>query len=353
MNFRYKHLGSSRQMSLSRLLNKPSNILLYIVLFAAMVFLFNHLLIPPEMPEPRPLEQPYSCEKDFGYSNLSLEEIQSTRTNLSEINRYVYTFKTNGACTSRSQVLLLILVKSSAGNFRKRRYIRTTWGNDARKRGHIVVFLLGYSEIDNVFVKYENEMYNDIIQQNFQESYYNNTLKIKMAFHWIRHFCQSAQYVLIVDDDMYVNIRNTIYYISGLNKRKNTHLYSGYFIQEPFPDRKIDSKHYISEQQYPYYCYPPYIAGASIFLNQHTVERFFHVMPYIPYIPFDDVFIGFLAQKLRISPSNNKLIRLGKNSFQASRAGDIRCSISQHGYEIYFMFRIAYNTTHSQIDSVI
>lgn len=356
MNFRYKQLSISRRMPLLRPLYKPSDILRFVVVFAVIIFLFNQLLVPPPPPRtpfsPHPLEEPYYCQGDFGYSNLSLPEIQSRRANFSEINQFVYISKANRACTSRSHVFLLILVKSAAGHFRKRRYIRNTWGNDARKRGHVVVFLLGYNQEDSVFVNYENEMYSDTIQQNFQDSYQNNTLKIKMAFDWIVNFCKSAQYILLVDDDMYVNIRNAIHFISGLNKNNNSYLYSGYFIREPFPDRDPESKHYISEQQYPFHCYPPYIAGASIFLNQHTIQRFFTVMPYIPYIPFDDVFIGFIAQKLRINPSNNKLIRLGKNSFQPHRASEIRCVISQHGYEIDFMFRIAYNTTNSQIDTV-
>ncbi|XP_056016189.1 beta-1,3-galactosyltransferase brn-like [Ostrea edulis] len=254
--------------------------------------------------------------------------------------------------TSSKVLLLLVLVKSKAGNFRKRRYIRDTWGKDARKRGYKVAFLLGYSKLDKVFVDYENEFYGDVIQQDFRESYHNNTHKIKMAFDWVVNYCKRAQYIIIVDDDMYLNIQNAVGYISQAGVGEDRYLYSGYFLQEPLPDRYVKSKHYISEEQYPFDCYPPYIAGACIFLNQHAVQGFYGVLPYIPYFPFDDVFIGFLAQILRIKPLSNNLIKLEGTPLHIDEINEIKCIISQHGYNVDSMFYIAYNSTHSQFSAV-
>ncbi|XP_061187613.1 beta-1,3-galactosyltransferase 5-like [Saccostrea echinata] len=327
-----------------------SVILQYILFLTVIIFVLNNT---STLPPPPPPTIDFYCEKEFGYSNVSLDEILSGKANSLNINNFKYIYNANKTCKRFSTTILLILVKSAAGNFRKRRFIRETWGKDAKKRGFRVSFLLGYSDSDKVFVDYEHEFHKDIIQQNFQESYANNTYKIMMAFDWILNYCKLARYILIVDDDMYVNILNTINFILQADVEKNKYLYSGYLIPKPLPDRVFESKHYISEEEYPFLCYPPYIAGASIFLNQYTVENFFNVMPYIPYIQFDDVFIGFLAQKLHINPSSsNALIKLGDNSFQDNKANEISCIISQHGYEVGYKFRIAYNTTHTHVKTL-
>ncbi|XP_062587495.1 beta-1,3-galactosyltransferase 5-like [Saccostrea cucullata] len=323
-----------------------SLILQYILFLTVVIFVLNNT---STLPPPPINTNEYYCEKDFGYSNVSLDEILTGKANSLNINNFTYIYNPNKTCKKYSRTTLLVLVKSAAGNFRKRRFIRETWGKDAKKRGFRVSFLLGYSESDRVFVDYEHEFHKDIIQQDFQDSYANNTYKIMMAFDWILKYCKRASYILIVDDDMYVNVLNTINFILQADMDRHNYLYSGYLIKEPLPDRNNESKHYISEKDYPYLCYPPYIAGASIFLNKNTVNQFFNVMSYIPYIPFDDVFIGFLAQKLHIKPSSNSLIRLGEHSFKDDKANEISCIISQHGYEVGYKFRIAYNTTHTHV----
>ena len=80
---------------------------------------------------------------------------------------------------------------------------------------------------------------------------------------------------------MYVNIPNTIGFIKRAGK--DEYLYSGILIDKPRPIRNPSSKHYIPESRYPFECFSAYIAGArqSIFLNQHTVEMFVRVTPFI------------------------------------------------------------------------
>ena len=297
------------------------------------------------------LERPYStqsltaytCEEDFGYSNISLGDIQSgTRKPYSEQSQK-YILNANKTCLARSEVILLIIVKSAVGNFKKRRIVRETWGKDAAKRGYRLVFLLGYSANYDIFINYENTIFDDLIQYNFDDTYENNTTKLKMALIWILKFCSQAKYIALVDDDMYVNIPNTIGFIKRAGK--DEYLYSGFLIDKPRPIRNPSSKHYIPESRYPFDCFPPYIAGASIFLNQHTVEMFVRVMPFVPEIPFDDVYVGFLAQKLRIKPSKTTLVRLDGFSFYPQNVSDIKYILTKHGYENDLMFRIAHIET--------
>ena len=78
---------------------------------------------------------PFICKEDFNYSQTSFEDIQSGVAKPLSYTHYACTLNSNRTCLPHSEVYLLILVKSAVGNFRKRRYIRETWGNDARKQG--------------------------------------------------------------------------------------------------------------------------------------------------------------------------------------------------------------------------
>lgn len=297
-----------------------------------------------------PPSRSFDCKEDFGYANASLEEIISGTAKQLDHPHFTYIRNANKTCIPNSEVFLLILVKSAVGNFKKRQYIRETWGKDARKRGFKLAFLLGFCKFDDAIVGIENGLHEDLIQQNFEDSYVNNTYKIKMALSWIAEYCKQTKYILIVDDDMYVNIPNTISFILQAAISPDEDFYSGHLVPEPYPCRNLKSKHYISKIRYPFACYPPYIAGGSILLNKYTVEQFVSVMQFIPYIPFDDVFLGFIAQKLGIEPSKNAYISLEEST---TNANDIKNFISQHGYNTNILFRIAYNNTHMQMKTLI
>ncbi|XP_019921453.3 beta-1,3-galactosyltransferase 5 isoform X3 [Magallana gigas] len=320
------------------------NSLCLVLMVFALMYTNNVHRTPPSH------SQPYECKEDFGYGKASLEEIISGTAQQLDHPNFTYIRNANKTCIPNSDVILLILVKSAVGHFRKRQYIRETWGKDARKRGFKIAFLLGFSKFEDAIVGIENGLHEDLIQQNFEDSYVNNTHKIKMALSWISEYCKQAKYILIVDDDMYVNIPNTISFILQEAVSPDEDFYSGHLIPEPYPDRCLKSKHFISKTQYPFACYPPYIAGGSILLNKYTVEQFVRVMQFIPYLPFDDVFLGFIAQKLGIEPTNNAYISLEERT---TNANDIKNFISQHGYNTNILFRIAYNNTHMQMKTVI
>ena len=51
----------------------------------------------------------------------------------------------------------------------------------------------------------ESEKFNDLIQQDFTDTYYNNTLKTCMAIKWINNYCSNSKYYLLIDDDFYLS----------------------------------------------------------------------------------------------------------------------------------------------------
>ena len=108
----------------------------------------------------------------------------------------------------KEEVELLILVTSSLRHSDRRLAIRETWG---RQQSNVkMIFLLGNTaapdEVLEDEIKTENENYNDILREDFIDSYQNLTLKTLGGIKWGAIFCSQAQFVLKTDDDMYVNV---------------------------------------------------------------------------------------------------------------------------------------------------
>jgi len=64
--------------------------------------------------------------------------------------------------------------------------------------------MLGQTVDDKIMqaIKYENCLYQDIIQEEFFDSYRNLTYKVAMTLKWISTYCPQASYILKTDDDM-------------------------------------------------------------------------------------------------------------------------------------------------------
>lgn len=112
---------------------------------------------------------------------------------------------------------LVIFVKSAAPNFKRRRAIRNTWGgkNTLKDIRIKTLFTLGASEeikIQNK-IKEEDNKYRDLIQGDFTDAYFNNTIKTLMSFQWAYSFCDNAKFYFFVDDDYYVSTKNLLLFL--------------------------------------------------------------------------------------------------------------------------------------------
>ena len=108
--------------------------------------------------------------------------------------------------SSSSSIDLLIYVHSTPSNLKNRLLIRETWAKRGLFPQTRLVFMLGSTSNKTIQHKLELEyqIYNDIVQQNFDDSYRNLTLKCIMALEWVSNYCPSAKYVLKTDDDVIV-----------------------------------------------------------------------------------------------------------------------------------------------------
>ena len=159
------------------------------------------------------------------------------------------------------------------------------------------------------------------------DTYYNNSLKTIMTIRWIAMFCSRADYVLLVDDDVMVNFRNLIKYVSTIPRDVKYTLYSGNIRYYDAPIRESNMKWYISKEEFPYDCYPTYISGGAILASGQVIRKFHLLLPYVKRFKLDDIYVSILAQKLGIFPTPNTKIVMSR-----LKIPQLRGIICSHGF---------------------
>lgn len=144
------------------------------------------------------------------------------------INIYNYTFleSSKHKCITDDGTLLaprlVFIVKSAISNFKRRAAIRNSWGFEKRLSDVMIrtVFILGTipPQIDSTvelqqMLDMEKERFQDIVQANFHDTYYNNTIKTMMGIKWSIKFCSRSKFYMFVDDDFYVSTKNVLRFI--------------------------------------------------------------------------------------------------------------------------------------------
>jgi beta-1,3-galactosyltransferase 1 len=172
-------------------------------------------------------------------------------------------------CKSNTQLLLLALVIVSPDSFKKRMMIRNTWAQkDLYGKVLQVVFVMGLSKNETVnrLIRQEFQTYQDIVQEDFYDSYGILTAKVIAGFKWASSFCKSAYFVLRVNDDVFVNIPVLSIYLSNLRRatmheRSLRNIMLGNLYPRSVVMRNESNKFYISQDEYSQSFYYPYFEG--------------------------------------------------------------------------------------------
>lgn len=166
--------------------------------------------------------------KDFNYP-LDVDIVplidqlkNNIKPSVPPVNMYNYTFWTNckEKCKDLTSLGLVIIVKSAMANFERRQTIRNTYGDENRFPNLVIrtVFLLGVQGFTSdlqLSVDRENQNFRDIVQADFIDTYFNNTIKTMMGLTWVSKYCSNSKFYYFSDDDMYVSTKNLIYFIKN------------------------------------------------------------------------------------------------------------------------------------------
>ncbi|XP_054718029.1 beta-1,3-galactosyltransferase 5-like [Uloborus diversus] len=214
----------------------------------------------------------------------------------------------NKRCDGEKDVFLMVFVHSAPTNFRKRQVIRETWGSESNliHDPMRVVFLLGTvadSEVQHR-IQEENEIYHDIVQGTFEDSYRNLTYKHVMGLKWVTYFCRQARFVFKSDDDIFVDIFQLTSFLKDTFGQTGgvANLIMCYLVHSPHVKRSQRSKWRVSFREYPFRKYPTYCSGWGVLMSPDVVFKLYLLSSKVPYFWIDDVHItGTLASRLGIS----------------------------------------------------
>ncbi|XP_018429688.1 PREDICTED: acetylgalactosaminyl-O-glycosyl-glycoprotein beta-1,3-N-acetylglucosaminyltransferase-like [Nanorana parkeri] len=223
-----------------------------------------------------------------------------------------------GGANGSKEVFLLLAIKTAPANYERREAIRKTWGEEKSYGGAKVkrIFLSGVSRTQKEakrmlqLLAAESHTYGDILQWNFEDTFYNLTLKQVLCHKWVDLKCSGAQFIFNGDDDVFVHTSNVIDYLSGLEMDGlKRHLFVGALNIGMPPIREKPSKYYVPEELFPGDSFAPYCGGGGILMSGFTVNAISRASVHIPLFPIDDAYLGMCLAKAGLSPDNHEAMR--------------------------------------------
>lgn len=263
---------------------------------------------------------------------------------LEVINPFNHDFIIKNQNKCQGDVDLVILIKSRLENNHHRHVIRETWGDEFRFKNKSIkrVFFVGSCNFygSNMItscldrVKGESVLYGDIVQVDFQDTYFNATLKTTSMYKWLVDYCGHASHAFFADDDFYVSMRNLLKYLKNpIDDKYNKlpdglipfdgRLYSGWVARGRRPNRVHSSKWYVSLQEYPFDYYPDFIAGGAYVVSNSTFNQIQAAMQFVKPFAFEDTFLSFIAKKLDLKLIHNKRFINDDRDYEEDNFGDI------------------------------
>ncbi|XP_017321349.1 UDP-GlcNAc:betaGal beta-1,3-N-acetylglucosaminyltransferase 9 [Ictalurus punctatus] len=211
---------------------------------------------------------------------------------------------------------LLIAIKSVAVDFDKRQVVRHTWGREGvtQKGMNIVtVFLLGVPQnvtalpLWDRLLAYESHMFKDILLWDFEDTFFNLTLKETHFLQWVNSSCSNVQFIFKGDADVFVNIENILEMLGG--RPAGEDLFVGDIIFHAKPIRRRNSKYFVPEFIYGQGIYPSYAGGGGFVMSGHTALRLHMACKEVELFPIDDVFLGMCLLRIGLKPSRHEGFR--------------------------------------------
>lgn len=232
-----------------------------------------------------------------------------------------------GAGEVKQPTLLLLAIKTTEFNFVNRQAIRQTWGKEgwvAWKRGNPSdaggregayvrrVFLLGKkgsgpNEVNvSELLKLESRNYGDILQWDFNDTFFNLTVKDVLFWNWFSRQCPQAHFVFKGDDDVFVNTPAVLGYLQDqLEQREASNTLKDFMIGEvmgaALPNRQNSSKYFVSTSFYRG-LYPAYAGGGGVIYSAALTRRLARMSQRVHLFPIDDVYVGMCMVRLKAHP---------------------------------------------------
>ena len=233
------------------------------------------------------------------FSDMNSKEVIEKRT--IEKHNYIYLHRPRDKCQLGVELVICVpsipADTSSRHRLRQQRHVFITHYNAT------LVFFLGVNETDEnkskqKIIDKEALQFNDIVQENFIDTYRNLSIKSISIAKWVSHFCSSALFVIKSDSDVFIRPLNLLRAMRRQLITNKLFIIGNLRGPQP-PNRNPKSKWYISFREYQGF-YPRFVSGPTYGYTVTAARLIYQASLEIPFFPFEDVFIGMCAQKKSI-----------------------------------------------------
>lgn len=198
-----------------------------------------------------------------------------------------------------------------------------------------ILFLLGRNDSSGLNVQRESKKYQDIIQEDFIDSYTNLTLKTVFALKWLQKNClNQIAFFVKCDDDTFLHIPNLLHFLlggtipiyrdtlkayghsflsvnalykgNGLNSTQN--ILMGRLLSASKPSKRPSHKWYMPINIFPNKTYPPHLCGNGYLMSMDVVYQLYQTALNTSYMHLEDIYLtGICAENAQIERRNSPL----------------------------------------------
>jgi Galactosyltransferase len=156
---------------------------------------------------------------------------------------------------NKEQEFIACFVISAPKNRLRRNAIRQTWGKLIKP-----IFLIGQNDKETMLsVTHEAKAYNDIIIEDFVDSYVNLTIKTAFAMKNFLNYFKDSKYFFKIDDDAFLNVEG----LFEAMKNAPEDSLIGARESHSIPIRDENHRWYIPEFLFEGEVFPPYLLGLA------------------------------------------------------------------------------------------
>ncbi|KAG7222541.1 hypothetical protein INR49_031656 [Caranx melampygus] len=152
-------------------------------------------------------------------------------------------------------------------------------------------------------LRQENERHHDLIQNNFQDSYRNLTIKTMVMLEWLALRCTKASYVMKIDSDMLLHVPNLVKLLLDPSTARTNYMTGLVWWHSPVL-RNPFLKFYMPRDVIAEDEYPPYPLGMAYVMSLDLPAKILSVSPQIKPIYIEDAYLGMCLKRLEISPTD-------------------------------------------------
>lgn len=227
-----------------------------------------------------------------------------------------YEMNNERVCLDHERLTMIIVVQTATEHFLRRSALRNMWATIIALENYTVrmVFLLGRPAHEGVqlLLRHEQDRHGDLVQGTFLDTYRNLTHKSVLGLRWVSEYCPNAEYVLRMDDDVFVNVFKILELLDTGLLNKPRHIWCQvkskyvYKIQRHEGKWKVDEEEFKNMTHYPF----THCNGPFAIITGDIISDLFQATKLIPFFWIEDVYIYGLCVDLIGNIHHKQLLHL-------------------------------------------